>query len=154
MALIQTLDRFAAANTPEQPAFRRITVPIALLFILGGAVALRCYHLADRSLWFDEAFCWRLMQFPFGEMIRRVGLDNHPPLYFILLYGWSGLFGDSVWALRSLSVLLGCLTILGVYLFVVEAFGRDDSSGAATGSNRLSARSTALMAACFVAVSV
>jgi hypothetical protein len=50
-----------------------------------------------------------LIRFPLNEMIQRVGLDNHPPLYFIILKGWASLFGSPVGALRLLSVLFGSL---------------------------------------------
>lgn len=98
-------------------------VLLVLLAIILGGLAVRTYQLSARSLWFDEAFAWRLVQFPFAEMIQRIGQDNHPPLYFILLKGWAAVFGESAFALRSLSVVFGVLTILGAYLFAVEAFG-------------------------------
>ena len=97
---------------------------LVLTGIVLVGLALRGYRLSARSVWFDEAFSWRLIQFPLGEMVARTARDNHPPLYFLLLKAWSGLFGSSELALRSLSVLFGGLTILGMYLFTVEAFGR------------------------------
>jgi mannosyltransferase len=96
---------------------------LSVIVLLG--LAIRAYQLSDRSLWFDEAFSWRSIQFPFMEMLQRVGRDNHPPLHFVVLKGWAILFGDSAFALRSLSVLFGGLTILGAYLFATEAFGKD-----------------------------
>jgi mannosyltransferase len=102
----------------------RCTASLLTIIIFIGLV-LRSYCLTSRSLWFDEAFSWRIIQFPFLEMIQRVGRDNHPPLYFVLLQGWTAVFGESALALRALSVLLGSLTILGVFVFAVEAFGRD-----------------------------
>ena len=67
---------------------------LALVVALG--VVLRLYHLTDRSIWFDEAFTWRMIQFPFGEMLRRSTLDNCPPLYYVLLKCWVACFGDSL----------------------------------------------------------
>jgi hypothetical protein len=125
--------------------------------MLGGillvGLLLRSYELPARSLWFDEAFSWRLTQFPFLEMVERVGHDNHPPLYFILLKTWATLFGASAVALRALSVLLGCLTVLGVYVFATEAFA-DEPRGAQDNPGGLPrARGTGLLAAALVALS-
>lgn len=110
-------------------------------------LALRIPYLATRSFWFDEAFSWRLSRFPLSEIPARAGEDNHPPLYFLLLKGWTIAFGSAPAALRLLSVLLGCLTILGIYCFVVEAFPSREP-------HRARQRGMALFAAALVAVSV
>lgn len=124
-----------------------------LAAIVLAGMALRFYQLADRSLWFDEAFSWRIIQFPYLELLHRIGHDNHPPLYFILLEGWAAVFGESAFALRSLSVLFGGLTILGAYLFAVEAFGRDLWTGESSGEFRVRGRGIGLLSAALVAVS-
>lgn len=99
---------------------------------------MRSYHLTDRSLWFDEAFSWRLVQFPVTEMIQRDAADVHPPLYYILLKGWSTVFGSSLLALRSFSVTMAGVTILAAYQFTSYAVGR---------------RSAGLLTAAFIALS-
>jgi mannosyltransferase len=121
-----------------------------LVVILLVGLSLRFYSLSARSLWFDEAFSWRLVEFPLPEMIQRVGQDNHPPLYFLLLKAWASVFGVSEWSLRGLSVLLAGATIVGVYLFSWEAFGQPDQTAEQTARrHRL-----ALFAAAAVALSV
>jgi mannosyltransferase len=69
--------------------------------------------------------------------------DNSPPLYYLLLKVWMGLFGDTPLALRSLSVLLGGATVFGAWLFAREAFGRSSRG-----------KEIALLAAALVALSV
>lgn len=118
---------------------------LVAVMLLG--LALRIPHLATRSFWFDEAFSWRLSQFSLAEILARCGSDNHPPLYFLLLKGWTTAFGSTPIALRLLSVLLGGLTILGTYGFVVEAFPCRESP-------QVRRRGMALLAAALVAVSV
>src|SRR5260370_18669527 len=76
---------------------RRAMILLAAIMVLG--LIPRLYGLTERSLWFDEAFCWRLIQFPLFEMLEPGGRDNHPPLYFILLQGWAALVGASAWPL-------------------------------------------------------
>jgi uncharacterized membrane protein len=89
---------------------------LALAIVLG--LAIRLYRLDARSIWFDETTSWRTCQFPVPEMLERVAADIHPPLYFLCLKGWMGLFGDSLWALRGLSVAFSGVLIVGTYLFV------------------------------------
>ena len=90
--------------------------------ILAVAALLRVDHLG-RSLWFDEAFCWRVVQFPWRESMTRVMRDNHPPLYFVLLKLWSGLFGTTPLAMRGLSVVLGLATVAALYGLLRETLG-------------------------------
>src|SRR5262249_38931276 len=80
----------------------------------------RLHDLSLQSLWFDEAFSWRMTQFPWHEIASRAAEDNNPPLYFLLLKGWVSVFGDTVFSIRSLSAVLGVATILGAYGFAVE----------------------------------
>ena len=95
---------------------------MALSAIVALAAMVRCQNLAALSYDFDEAFCWKMIGFPVGEIWTRSALDNHPPLYFYLLWGWARVFGDSPQALRSLSVLLGLATVVGAY-FLVRQIG-------------------------------
>jgi hypothetical protein len=71
----------------------------------------------------DEAFSWRVIQYPLFETLCRVGRDGHAPLYFVVLCGWQWLWGDSLVALRSLSVLFGTASVVTVYFLVQEAMG-------------------------------
>ena len=99
----------------------RRTLILLLLVIIAIGVAGRSFELTARSLWFDEAFSWRLIQFPLPEMVARDAADVHPPLYYILLQWWSTVFGSSLLALRAFSVALAGATIAAMYLFVKEA---------------------------------
>ncbi len=99
------------------------TRTIWLLFaIVALAVAVRSYHITLRSIWFDESFTWRLIQFPVTDLVARTAADVHPPLYYILVKGWAFVFGSSALALRAFSVLCAALSILGAYFFTAEAF--------------------------------
>lgn len=89
-----------------------------LLVVLSVAAGLRFDALGSKSLWLDEALSWRLSGFPLGMMIRRTSepATVHPPLYFATLRLWRRIGGESEWALRSLSALLGVLTVLGMFV--------------------------------------
>jgi len=83
-------------------------------------------------------------------MIERIGRDNHTPLYFLLLRAWAAAFGTSAIALRSMSVFLGGLTIVGIYLLMSEAYrdGKGEKEDA-----EIMRRPRALLATAFVALS-
>ncbi|MEZ6125644.1 MAG: DUF2723 domain-containing protein [Planctomycetaceae bacterium] len=72
--------------------------------------------ISDRPIWFDEAFSWTLStEFRPAEIVQRTR-DVHPPLYYLLLSGWVSIFGESLFAMRSLSVLLGTSVVFVAWL--------------------------------------
>lgn len=95
---------------------------LLLSLILIAGLVLRFYHNLDISLWHDEAFSALLIKYPWSEMIHRIGLDVHPPIYYIALRLWSYLFSDSLFALRGFSVFFGLATAVASYGFVKTAF--------------------------------
>ncbi len=138
------------------PRNKKLTSIVLLgLIVLAGA-AVRVYPLSERSFWFDEAFTWRLIDYPWLEMLERASRDNSPPFYYFLLKAWSEVFGTSPVALRSLSLVFGLLTVVGTYLFCVEAFGRQPSTADGPTVDAVSvsrAEGIGLLAAALVAVS-
>jgi uncharacterized membrane protein len=57
-----------------------------------------------QSVWFDEAYSVMIAKQPVLDLIHLTSVDTHPPLYYLLLKAWAGVFGWSELALRSLSV--------------------------------------------------
>jgi uncharacterized membrane protein len=47
---------------------------------------------------------------------------QHPPIYYVIAHGWVSLFGDSVWAVRTLSAVIGLLEIPCMYWLCIELF--------------------------------
>lgn len=88
--------------------------------ILLFGLILRLYHNTDISLWHDEAFSALLIKYPWGEMFYRIGLDVHPPAYYVALRFWSTLFGDGLLALRGFSVFFGLATAYTAFRFVKD----------------------------------
>lgn len=72
------------------------------------AFLLATWTLDARGLWGDEAFSVWASKQPIGSLIA--GLDAQPPLYHLLLGASRVLWGESVFALRYLSV--GCSVLL------------------------------------------
>ena len=122
---------------------------LALGAILVGAVAIRCYGLTTRSIWFDESFSFTLIHdFDWGEMIDRTGRDVHPPLFYVLLRIWVAIFGDAIAALRLFPVTMAALSIVGAYFLTKEALRGDPRFG-----DQSLVRGAALLAATFLAAS-
>lgn len=101
---------------------------IALLCCL-IAFLLSAWALDARSLWGDEAFSvWASKQ----DAIKLIaGLDAQPPLYHLALGVARALFGESVFAIRFISVMCGVLLVAiganigqrigGVYVSILTA---------------------------------
>jgi uncharacterized membrane protein len=120
---------------------------LALLVPLIVAAGLRLFRIGLPALTSDEAFSWRLIQYPVPELLRRAALDVHPPLYYLALDAWVMAWGTSPSALRGLSALLGVLAVVMAYALCLEAARLDDHVG-----SRARARRGALLAAVLVAI--
>jgi uncharacterized membrane protein len=95
---------------------------ILLFLALSVITAYEISILTDISLWHDEAFSGLLPKYSWKEMLYRIGLDVHPPFYYILLKIWVAIFGNTVFTLRLFSVFFGILAVITFYLFLKEAF--------------------------------
>ena len=102
--------------------------PLAGVLVIAGLV--RVPFAAAKDVWFDEAFTWRLVSLPCGEIVARTAGDVHPPGYYLLMKGWVSLAGDSIAGMRGVSVVLSLVTIAGVYAVATTLH---DSCLAATG---------------------
>jgi hypothetical protein len=128
--------------------------PTLLAVTLVGGALLRCWGLGDRCLWFDEALTWRFLDLTPAQMMEgALGAGgSHPPVYYLVLRAWAGVWGHSEVALRSLAVLAGVLTIAGTYLFMKEAALLGRATAGDEGRRR--AEQVACLAAALVAGSV
>jgi len=119
------------------------TFAAGLLAILAVAALVRFYKLGQQDFWLDELHSMansagrraELEAIPFGQIIQsgeqptelRDGStitsvwttmrhDSHPPVYFLLLWGWRRLWGDGEAAIRSLPVVFSVLSLIPVAL--------------------------------------
>ena len=88
---------------------------ILLIAILLLAATLRFYQLDGQSFWNDEGNSVRLAQRSLALVTAGAAGDIHPPGYYYLLWVWIRLFGDSEFAVRSLSAVLGLLLVAVTY---------------------------------------
>ncbi|MCA9974024.1 MAG: glycosyltransferase family 39 protein [Anaerolineales bacterium] len=88
---------------------------VGFITLIGGG--LRLLLLGTKGLWLDETFSVWLANQPVGDMLHWVvQIDQHPPLYYLLLHAWVALVGDTPYDVRLLSVLFGAGTIPVIYL--------------------------------------
>jgi len=80
------------------------------------ALANRLYGLDRPSLWLDEGFSVQIAALDRAHFFSLLLADVHPPLYYLLLLGWTSVFGTGEVALRTLSVVLGVLTVPLLFL--------------------------------------
>jgi mannosyltransferase len=91
---------------------RRRTHVFLLALLTAAAAAPRFAALGHQSFWVDETITARLVAKPFPGMLAALPhSESTPPLYYVLAWSWSRIFGPDEAALRSLSALLGTLTV-------------------------------------------
>lgn len=90
---------------------------VVLLFIILLGAGLRLTDLGKQPLWMDEAFSVWMSQHSIPEILQlTIQIDQHPPLYHLLLHLWTAVGGTGEYSVRSLSVFMSVLTIPVVFL--------------------------------------
>ena len=100
-----------------------------ILCVIGVAALLRFYRLTNQSFWFDEGTTLSLTDgVDLLENARRLfglttGGERFQPLYNLIVPYWRHAFGDSEFALRSFSALVGTGAVALVVLTAYRVFG-------------------------------
>ncbi len=89
---------------------------LLLVLILSLGASLRFYRLGAQSLWNDEGNSARIAERPLALIVEGAAGDIHPPGYYLLLRAWRGIFGQTEFALRSLSVVAGVALMVVTYV--------------------------------------
>jgi mannosyltransferase len=104
--------RAAAGGRDPRPALHAA----ALVGVVLAAVAALVLRLWTGSpMWLDEAQSVAIARLPLGELLQALRADGSPPLYYLLLHGWTAVFGPGELAARSLSGLASLLAIPVMY---------------------------------------
>jgi len=91
--------------------------PWLVIFITLGGGLLRVLLLANQGMWLDETVSVWIANHGVADMLQWIAkIDQHPPLYYLLLHYWIALNGDTPYYVRLLSVLFGAGTIPIIYL--------------------------------------
>ncbi len=97
---------------------------LATLLVLLGTV-LRFVTITKSSIWHDEGFSIMLARQPLVQIWQLTARDVHPPGYYAILHVWIRFFGESVFAIRSISAIAGIgIMIIGYLLIKRIAGGR------------------------------
>lgn len=97
---------------------REMVVAVALL---AGAIAMRV-AVIDRSLWLDETISVLQVDRPWLQVAAGQINNVHPPLFHLVLHGWTVLFGTAAATMRVLSILWSLLAVGAVWGWSREAF--------------------------------
>ncbi len=89
-------------------AERDAQIAIVLLAVALRALAIARGHQLD----IDEADTALKVAKPIAALVSDLTRDGHPPLYFLLLKGWTTLFGRGEAVLRALSLVFSGATLV------------------------------------------
>jgi uncharacterized membrane protein len=96
-----------------------------IIFFLG--FSLRFFDISQENIWYDESYTVLNLKQPdlvtMTKTIEKNELYN-PPLYYVVMYGWTKLFGFSEFALRIFSAIFGSLSLIIIYFLGKELFNR------------------------------
>ncbi len=104
-----------AVNSPPAVHFSLFTAYCLLLLLLLPGFALRLYALESQSIWWDEGISLYLSRLSLAAILADRVINIHPPLYFIILKGWTTLVGAQAFSGRYFSALASLLQIAAVY---------------------------------------
>ncbi|MBN3872944.1 glycosyltransferase family 39 protein [Nostoc sp. JL33] len=100
-----------------------------VFIVISLSVILRFFMLSKQSLWYDEGLSLTnsdvsTLQESIAK-VRYIGnSDRFQPLYFIVLFLWRQVFGESEFALRSLSAILGIGSSIVIFFTALRIYGK------------------------------
>ncbi|HEY7952329.1 MAG TPA: glycosyltransferase family 39 protein [Solirubrobacteraceae bacterium] len=110
-----TLSEGSQAHTGEGSPRLNATAIILALTALGAI--LRFATLDVQSIWLDESATMILVHRGLDGLLSHLpSSESAPPLYYVLVWAWTKVFGAGVLGFRSFSALIGTVTIPVMYL--------------------------------------
>ena len=104
-----------AIPTPVKPRLSSSASLLAVALAVGGA--LRFATLGQQSLDEDETVTVWLVHLPLPKLLATIPrAESTPPLYYLIAWPWSRVFGSGAIGLRSLSAVIGVAAIWACYL--------------------------------------
>ena len=97
---------------------------LLILLIFVFATILYVFNIGFSDLWSDEIYTKSMLDGSFSDFYAKFKNDLHPPLYYLGLRLFTGLFGVSAISLRLFSVLGVLSTLLLGYFAGQRVFGK------------------------------
>jgi mannosyltransferase len=97
--------------------------PLALGALAAAGLALH-WRALGAPLWIDEGISIGIASHPLGAIAGVLRQDGSPPLYYVLLHVWMGVFGHGAAATHALSIACVALAVPAGAWAVAAAFGR------------------------------
>jgi hypothetical protein len=97
-----------AARTRK--ALARLAGPAVIVLLVAFVVHSRAKDLGA-PLWIDEGISFGIAHHPLQAIPGVLRQDGSPPLFYLLLHGWTALFGDGIRSGHTLSLVFAALAI-------------------------------------------
>lgn len=126
MTLAAVPNRDDAAPTPIDSARGRHRPSWKALAALGALVAVSAALRLEGIptwYWIDEALSVGLARHNVYEIPSLLLRDGSPPLWYLLLHGWTAVFGSTVTATHALSLVFALLTVPASWFVARRLFG-------------------------------
>lgn len=104
----------------SEPRTRVLIVPVVAV-LLGG---LFLYFSTRSDLWLDEALSVNIARLPLPDLFDALRHDGAPPLFYLLLHGWTAVFGSGDVAVRSMSGVLMLGAVVATWFAARRLGGR------------------------------
>jgi mannosyltransferase len=75
------------------------------------AVSIALRLIGPRALWLDEALTVNISRLPIPQLFNALRHDGSPPLYYLVLHYWMGLFGTGTRTVRLLAATFSLATL-------------------------------------------
>lgn len=100
-------------DVTRRPSRRVQIAETTLLAVAFGAatVAVAVRFVGPPALWLDEALTVNIARLPLPKLFDALRHDGSPPLYYLALHYWMGVFGTGTRAVRALAALFSLATL-------------------------------------------
>lgn len=108
---------------------KRASLLLGAIFIAG--FCLRFFNLDTPCLWYDELCTYWRVNGSLEHTFSTLRVSPFPPLYYVLMNKWCGVFGLSEFSLRFPSMIFSTLSVALIYFLAKTMFGKREGMIAA-----------------------